>query len=340
MILKSMSRKGGILNVLEYIADPNKKGEQSLLWNLRATDTSLKEIEKEFLDNSRYTARRKRKNGIMIYHEVLSLSRFDLSEAKPEILLDLAEHYLEARAKNALAYALPHYDSGNAHIHIIISANERKSSKKLRISKYQFQRIKKELEDYQRRKYPQLSNSIVDHTKSLKQANDRKTPEVKEKIKETRQERERSRRFNKANQPKPPTKKEKLNEIITKSLFKATSEAHLAKILHKERVTYTHRGQNITTSFVGDKMKYRFSTLGLTDLYAQRKAQWEQSRKRDPEVQEIHAEKARRLWNEMGFKDDIETLLDPPQDSRSKELEEIKRNKRQYQRDHERDIFL
>jgi len=85
-------------------------------------------------------------------------------------------------------------DSDNPHIHLIISANERKSKKKIRLSQSQFSKMKDQLEQFQRQEYPELEASMVNHGA--------RSGEVKEKKKgsffRTKGEREKVRRQKKA----------------------------------------------------------------------------------------------------------------------------------------------
>ena len=84
MIIKSMSRKSHSFGqVLEYINAPESTGP-AILQNLNTNEEDLKAIERAFLDNSRYLP--PRKNGNVLYHEILSFSDLDRNRATPAIL--------------------------------------------------------------------------------------------------------------------------------------------------------------------------------------------------------------------------------------------------------------
>ena len=146
-------------------------------------DPVYRTIAAEFLDNARHIT--PRSNGVILYHEVISLSRDDCARLEGReavhILYGLADFYLERRAQGALACGIIHLDQDHAHIHLVISANRIGQAKKLRLSRHEFQGIKRELEAYQRLRYPELIHSRVDH--------DRPTPERR---RQKQQQRERA----------------------------------------------------------------------------------------------------------------------------------------------------
>jgi len=115
-------------------------------------------VNRIFAGNARH--RPPRKNGGVLYHEVLSLARADRKRATPEVLADLAHHYLTLGAPGVLGYGVVHMD-GNPHIHLMISGNLRGSRKKLRLGRAEFAQVKRDLEVYQKERYPFLSHSLV-----------------------------------------------------------------------------------------------------------------------------------------------------------------------------------
>ena len=77
-----------------------------------------------------------------------------------EILNDLIYKFIELRGNSGLVFGRLH-ESDHKHVHLLFSANQYRSDKSIRMDKYEFQRIHKELEAYQLEKYPELSNSLV-----------------------------------------------------------------------------------------------------------------------------------------------------------------------------------
>lgn len=161
MIIESMSRKAvSFSQLLEYVNKETEKEREPILHNFRSRGDDLQKISGEFESNYQYCP--ERVNGVVLYHEILSFSKEDGKFVTEEMLHDFGRKYIEKRAREALVYAKAHFDQANPHIHFIISGNLLESSKKLRLSKSHFFRIKKELEQYQLEKYPFLDKSIAD----------------------------------------------------------------------------------------------------------------------------------------------------------------------------------
>lgn len=70
------------------------------------------EFKKAFYDNDAF--RKKRKNGVVIYHEVLSFSSKD--KITLEMLEDLTQKYIALRANDAVVLAKPHIEEGHIHV--------------------------------------------------------------------------------------------------------------------------------------------------------------------------------------------------------------------------------
>src|SRR5262249_36475067 len=140
MIVKSMSRKSPSFGqLLGYVNHPAEKGT-AILQNFRTTSEDLRKIHSEFLENFHLLPHRK--NGNVLYHEILSFSDLDRELITPSILEDLTRHYLSLRAPYALAYAKAHFNTGCPHVHLVISANDLGNTHRHRLTKAQFQKIK------------------------------------------------------------------------------------------------------------------------------------------------------------------------------------------------------
>lgn len=116
-------------------------------------------IIQEFEKNDTY--RKQRSNGVALHHCILSFSPEDSKHLTHEILQDLAYKFIELRGAKSIAFGRVHNSDGHQHIHLIFSGNEYQSNKSMRMDKKEFQKIHRELEEYQQEKYPQLSHSIV-----------------------------------------------------------------------------------------------------------------------------------------------------------------------------------
>jgi len=163
-ILKSTSRKTpDFRQLVDYVV--NKKSEYGnwiALHNMDSSIESKDEIIDEFYKNDSF--RKKRKNGVAIYHSALSFSPEDrqiLSEA-PWILENIAYEYLNHRT-NGIGIGYSHWDKDSPHIHFILSANEYRSAKSIRLSKTDFANLKKHLEAYIIKEYPEIRYSTIEH---------------------------------------------------------------------------------------------------------------------------------------------------------------------------------
>lgn len=164
-VIKSIGRKdtnfGQLINYLHRL-DGGERETFTYLHNMSGlASDDLNGMKQSFINNNCY--RRKRKNGVGQYHEVMSFHPDDTQylEQHPEILEDLARIYLELRAPDAIAIARPHTDKDHLHLHFMISPNELGNSKSIRLSKAQFQALRRTIEKYQLQQYPELTKSYV-----------------------------------------------------------------------------------------------------------------------------------------------------------------------------------
>ena len=156
MIIKSMSRKErSFSQLLDYMESGRADERFTIHHNLYGR--SPEEVKEEFIQNSQFLHHRTGAN--YMYHEVISISRSDqvkLDEQK-EKLRQIAQDYIRDRARHNLAYGALHDDhDNNIHFHLIISANEVASQNRFRLSKREFDQIKKSLERKVLKHYPEL----------------------------------------------------------------------------------------------------------------------------------------------------------------------------------------
>lgn len=163
--IKSIGRKdNNFQQLIGYLHREDGAGSNTFtyLHNIIGVEPDdLDGMEQAFRQNDVY--RRKRKNGVGQYHEVMSFHPDDtvVLQQHPEILEDLARIYLELRAPDAPAIARPHTDKKHLHLHFMISPNKLESKKSIRLSKAQFQAIRRTIEEYQLQYYPHLHHSYV-----------------------------------------------------------------------------------------------------------------------------------------------------------------------------------
>jgi hypothetical protein len=229
--------------------------------NLYANAYDRKRVIKEFMENSSYIDSSRGKN--YFYHEILSLQEnSNLSQKKQkEILLDLAQEYINKRANEHLVLQAIHTDKKHTHLHLMISANKMLSNKRERLSQKEFATIQKDIESYQNSKYPYLESK---HYEKSMQKDISKSKRAEQEIK-----------YNKKKQ----TKKEQVKENIHKILQKATSKTSLENMLKNSGYELYSRGKSV--GVVYDNKKYRLQTLNLDKSYKLKLREFELKKARE-----------------------------------------------------------
>ncbi len=102
------------------------------------------------------------KNRTVLRHEIISFSPEDNHKITREMLMDFGKWYLKNRSES-LGVCGVHYEE-SIHLHFIISGVA-VDGKSTRISREEFKSFKIRLQEFQQQKYPELSHSIVNHSK-------------------------------------------------------------------------------------------------------------------------------------------------------------------------------
>jgi hypothetical protein len=271
-----MSRKSvSFGQVIEYFERPVKKGP-AVIHNLTSDPEDLDHIRSEFTTNSRYLP--PRRNGNVLYHEIMSFHAAD-SESITEVALeDLIRRYLDLRAPRSLAYARTHLDTACVHVHLLISANDVESARRHRLSRSQFRRVQRDLERYQRERYPELERSIAQVPKSCRH--------------------------------KPTSRKQLLRASILAQLQSAQSEEAFRLRLALLGQRFYVRGKHAGVEDTHTGRRHRFLTLGIAEAYEAQRGMWERISEREQEIERVTLERVRRQWVELGFRGDMLTILD------------------------------
>lgn len=258
MIIKSMSRKHpSFAQLIDYIERESKLKSRdfSIHHNLYSRDRER--LKEEFMENARHL--RFRKNGVYLYHEVLSITRSQhLEEAEQKARLQtIVQEYLKARAKNNLAYAVLHEDTDNLHFHIVISANEAGDTNRKRLSKAQFADIQTSLEKWVLEAHPELEQHAVFHENQTRE--ERAEREAKKSHLSNRGE-ELKRRGGKT------TERDELQERLAEIFETARDPRHFSELINEAGFTLYTRGQ---THGVSDRdgNKHRLNRLGLSEAW-------------------------------------------------------------------------
>jgi hypothetical protein len=274
-----------------------------------------KAILKEFLDNFRYS--RRRKNQVILYHDVISFSQEDKENITPDVLEDIGCRYLQLRAPNALACAKVHFHGSNPHIHFMISGNQIQSPRQSRISRSEFKAIHRQLERYQQKKYPELVHSVVFGKKKGKG------------IKKTAREQEREKRLKRDNK-KRKSQKEIVQEKFLYCLAALTPEDFKNRLEGQNFAVY-RRGNTYGIEDTLQGKKYRLKTLGLDRVFWETVKRLDNAIHRENEIQKIRHNKFLALWKDLGFREDVKEVLSSgkcPQ-----RVRELLKSKRRMERD-------
>ncbi len=255
MIIKSMARKSvSFGQLLDYFSAPEKVGA-ALLHNLHTQQDDPAAIRGEFNTNAHLLP--PRKNGNVLYHEILSFGEGEGTALTPAVLADLTRRYLDLRAPYALAYAKAHYDTDCPHVHLLISANSVGSSRRLRLSKQRFREIQREVEAYQKERYPFLVNSLAQEGRSRRG------------VRATRPEQERRRRGDRSR-----SRKEAVREVISGELAVSRSGPDAYRRLLECGFRLYRRGKTVGVEDLEDCRRYRLKTLGLAETFERSLAGW------------------------------------------------------------------
>lgn len=186
MYVKSLPwHYAGFKSLVDYITKERNEDHELRLdihHNIRPTEDP-QHLAIQFKEND-LAFRKVRKNGVVLYHEVLSFSANDREKLTPAIIEDLVREYLDLRAPGALAFGSTHLRESHIHVHLCISGNNYRSSKATRLEKEDFINIRKSLEEYQKIKYPELTHSIAYGERTQQRKNKR---ELLERITSTSQ---------------------------------------------------------------------------------------------------------------------------------------------------------
>lgn len=290
MIIKSMSRKEPSFEQLINYMDSEKTDERYNIFHNCYSETT-EDLAREFEENA--TNLPKRKNGVYLYHEILSIKSVQKldRELQKEILRKVALRYIEGRASKNLVYGALHNDKEhNLHYHLLISSNEVVGKKRIRLSKAQFETLKVDLERYVLEQYPQLKQErLISLDKTSKIS---KSEQQKNQVKET----------------------------FLNALSENNSYLDLSYALQKEGIEIYERGKTLGLKTSSGK-KHRMKTLGVEDEYLAFVHQREQEEKFE-EFEKV--DRAYEASQEAQEPQETEFVTEPPQmhEERSQEHSE------------------
>lgn len=169
MIVKAIShkcsKKSSIKKLITYVFDPNKmkdKNGEELIVKQMISGYDKSKWADQFKQNDELRNFQHSKRTVL-RHELISFSPESAPYLSRETLKTIAKYYLSNRAPRAMGVATIHYDE-NLHIHFII-AGVSIDGDSTRISRKNFKDFKIQLQEFQKQNFPELSHSVVDHSK-------------------------------------------------------------------------------------------------------------------------------------------------------------------------------
>lgn len=272
MILKSLSRKSGTRQILNYLfKDKEKLGrDQSrpLIIRKNVRSRTLDKWVKEFKANEAMRIHQ-RKNSIEVYHTVLSFSVKDKEHIDEKMLRDIAKQYMKERGEKNLYIGTAHFDHEHVHLHLVMSGTKYMTGLANRQSRAEFHRLKLSMDAYQKKKYPELINSLPRHGKSKELKANQLSPK------------ERSQHIR-------ATQKETLLKCLDLAYSRSKSKDDFLKnLIALGHEPYSRGGRVTGVKFEGDR-KFRFTTLGYDkDKIAKLEADAEKEKQEMDEINEI-----------------------------------------------------
>lgn len=248
MIVKIKThKKPSFRKLLEYMLNDkdrlSDKDNRSFLITHNLRGKGIDTWVKQFQENELYR-KHKRKNSVYVNHEILSWHKDDVKNMSADKMRDMVREYLTMRNPNGIYVAVPHFDRDHFHVHICSSAIQYRTGKSMRMSRQEFHELKKNIQQYQVEKFPELSKSVVEHGK-------KRSRRIL-----TDQERHYKKRTGKQ------TKKDQLLEILNDCSAHAISrEDFIARLKGCKLQTYERGGK--VTGVIYEKRKYRFKRLGI-----------------------------------------------------------------------------
>lgn len=320
-----MSRKHpSFAQLIDYIEGEAKLKSRAFSIHHNTYSRDTESLKREFEANARHL--RQRKNGVYLYHEVVSVSRTQhlTEDEQKTILKAITQSYIEARCKRNLAYGVLHEDTDNLHFHIVMSANEAGERDRKRLSKSEFSDIQTSLEKWVLTHHSELEQKAVFH---------------KNQTMAERAEREAKRQHlsNKGEQMKrrgaKTDKRDQVQERLADIFATAKDPRHFAELMERAGFALYTRGK---THGITDREgnKYRLARLGLAEawqkldekmksyFHAKRAKQDENARQEEKPTPE--AKTASPRTEEQADRTTHTTEQDPIQTEAEKRLAEMK----------------
>lgn len=186
----------------------------------------------------------RRKNSVVLTHEILSWHENDSSEITPEKLELMTREYIRLRCneKTAKVLAIPHYNKDHYHVHLLVSGVDA-NGKAMRMSRDELGELKRNVQQCQVERFPELIHSLPAHGRKTKQ-------------RETDNEREYKKRTGKM------SAREEVTLLVHECRSQAISETDFYERLGAQGLKTYQRG-GMVYGVERDGRKYRFKTISI-----------------------------------------------------------------------------
>jgi hypothetical protein len=208
--------------------------------NLRSEN--LEGYTQEFIQNE---AMRKsvHPRQIYMYHTIIAFSDKENSDnLNDEILQEIVKEYFKLRGRQGLFAAGIHRDKKSLHLHVVESGVEFRTGKAFRLPKSRFLALKRDLQEFHLKKFPELVHSTVNHGSCKDYVTD------KEWQLEHRDERK--------------SVKAQIRQTVTDCFAKARTQKEFLESLMNNGLHFYERN-GIPTGIIHEEMKIRFSRLDI-----------------------------------------------------------------------------
>lgn len=234
MIIKSMSRKeSSYRQLFEYMQRGANRNDDGFHFSHNSFGRKSDDVIREFEEQGHLLPLRK--NGIYLYHEIISISRSNLlsEDEQKEILAEIVRDYVQSRAHDHMVSGFMHDEKdNNLHFHLMISSNEVGQSKRRSLRKKEFSDIKKTLEKRVLENYPELEQKQLISKKSRYRDD-----------------------------------KEELSDALRSIFSMSASREGFHNNLAGNNVEYKVTGDDLTFINKKSSKRYRLKTLGLLEDY-------------------------------------------------------------------------
>ncbi|MEA3427304.1 MAG: relaxase/mobilization nuclease domain-containing protein [Bacteroidota bacterium] len=242
MILKSLTRKSGTGQLLRYLFKDEKKisdeRQKPIIIRHNIRSRTIDKQIKEFKENEKFRLH-KRKDSVKAYHTILSFSNKDKEKITEKTIRSVASQFMKLRGNDNLFIGTVHFDKDHVHLHMVMSGTKYLTGESNRLSRTEFLELKKSLDAWQARTFPELTHSLPRHGHSKEPSIDRQNNRL--------------------------TQKESLLKTLESGYKKSTSvDSFLASIKTSGFEPY-YRAGRLTGVRSDDGIKFRLGRLGYDE---------------------------------------------------------------------------